>query len=72
MTRNDEQATGGGRRFPHGQLAYVDDIDASLDLVRANGGEVLKPAAPDGPLRWLATIADPAGNGVGVVGYVPR
>jgi predicted enzyme related to lactoylglutathione lyase len=57
-----------------GLLAWiqVDRIDDTLDLVRANGGEVLKPPSPDGPVRWLATIRDPGGNVLGIVGHGPR
>lgn len=50
----------------------VDHIDQTLDLVHANGGEVLEPPFADGPVRWLATIRDPAGNVVGVVGHGSR
>lgn len=36
-------------------------------------GESLGPLAqPDGPVRGLATIADPAGNAVGIVADGPR
>jgi len=48
---------------------FVDDIHATLDLVAATGGEVLETPSPDGPRRLLATIRDPAGNAVGVVGH---
>jgi len=51
---------------------HVDDIDASLDVVRANGGAVLEPPTPDGPVRWLATITDPAGNLVGIAAHGAR
>jgi uncharacterized protein len=50
----------------------VDDIDATLDVVRATGGTVLEPPTPDGPVRWLATFADPAGNLVGIAGHGRR
>jgi uncharacterized protein len=52
-----------------GLLAWinVDDMAAALDLVRAHGGEVLEPPAPDGPSRLLATIRDPGGNVIGIV-----
>jgi predicted enzyme related to lactoylglutathione lyase len=49
----------------------VDRIDGTLELVRANGGDVLTPPAPDGP-RWLATIRDPGGNVIGIVQHGPR
>jgi predicted enzyme related to lactoylglutathione lyase len=49
---------------------HVDDMNATLDRVAANGGEVIEPPAPDGPIRTLATIADPAGNPVGLAGHL--
>jgi uncharacterized protein len=57
-----------------GMLAWiaVDDMDTSLDLVRANGGDVLKPPSADGPSRLLATVSDPGGNAVGIVMHVAR
>jgi hypothetical protein len=51
---------------------YVDRIDDTLETVRTNGGEVLEEPSPDGPIRWLATIRDPEGNAVGIVGHGPR
>ena len=51
---------------------HVDDIDASLEVVRESGGRVLEPPTPDGPVRWLATVADPAGNVVGVATHRAR
>jgi len=55
-----------------GLLAWinVDDMDAALELVAANGGEVLEPPSPDGPSRLLATIRDPGGNAIGIVSRV--
>jgi uncharacterized protein len=49
----------------------VGAIDASLESVLANGGEVLEPPSADGP-RWLATIRDPGGNVVGLAQHGPR
>jgi predicted enzyme related to lactoylglutathione lyase len=46
---------------------HVDDIESTLQLARANGGEVLEPPSPDGPTRTLATIRDPGGNPIGLV-----
>jgi uncharacterized protein len=46
---------------------HVDDIEASLELARAGGGEVLETPSPDGPTRLLATIRDPGGNPIGLV-----
>jgi len=56
-----------------GLLAWitVDRIDDVIASVRAGGGEVLTPPAPDGP-RWLATIRDPGGNVLGIVQHGPR
>jgi predicted enzyme related to lactoylglutathione lyase len=45
----------------------VESMDVSLGLVEGNGGRVIEPPAPDGPNRWLATVADPAGNAIGIV-----
>ena len=55
-----------------GLLAWinVDRIDATLESVRASGGEVLDPPSPDGP-RTLATIRDPAGNVLGIAQHGP-
>ncbi len=43
---------------------WVDSIDATLDLIRANGGEVVEEAHPDEPggSSFIATFRDPAGN----------
>jgi uncharacterized protein len=51
-----------------GLLAWVkvDHIDATLEAVVANGGEVLEAPALDGGGRWRATIRDPAGNTLGL------
>ena len=44
----------------------VTDMDETLGLVTAHGGQILTPPAPDGPARILATITDPEGNPVGL------
>jgi uncharacterized protein len=49
----------------------VDRIDDALEVVRANGGEVVELPTPDGP-RWLATIRDPGGNLIGIAQHGPR
>jgi predicted enzyme related to lactoylglutathione lyase len=56
-----------------GLLAWisVDRIDDTLELVLANGGEIVEPPVPDGP-RWLATIRDPGGNVLGIAQHGPR
>jgi predicted enzyme related to lactoylglutathione lyase len=43
---------------------WVDSIDATLDSIRANGGEVVEEAHPDelGGSSFIATFRDPAGN----------
>jgi predicted enzyme related to lactoylglutathione lyase len=57
-----------------GPLAWinVDHIDETLALAAANGGKVLEPPSLDDGVRWLATIADPGGNTVGLVQLGPR
>ncbi len=49
---------------------HVDDMTAALERVVAHGGEVSGPPVPDGPVRMLATILDPAGNPVGLAGHL--
>ncbi len=65
----DRQAAPGA-----GLLAWinVDHLDVALDLVRANGGEVLESPFSDGPDRMLATVSDPGGNAIGLVMHVAR
>ncbi|MBV9450134.1 MAG: VOC family protein [Streptosporangiaceae bacterium] len=48
---------------------HVDDITATLDRVAARGGEVIESPTPDGPIRMLATILDPAGNPIGLAAH---
>jgi predicted enzyme related to lactoylglutathione lyase len=57
-----------------GPLAWinVDHIDDTLALVAANSGKVLEPPSLDDGVRWLATIADPGGNTIGVFQLGPR
>jgi hypothetical protein len=54
-----------------GPLAWiaVTDIAQALELAESAGGEVVERPYPDGPVRVLASIRDPAGNLVGVVGH---
>jgi predicted enzyme related to lactoylglutathione lyase len=53
----------------------VADMNETLELVTRYGGQILEPPAPDGPARTpartLATIADPEGNPIGLVGHAP-
>jgi uncharacterized protein len=44
---------------------YVEDIGQTLAKVKEAGGEVTTEPYPEGDL-WVAVIADPAGNAVGV------
>ena len=44
---------------------YVNGVDATLQRIGENGGEVVKPPYPEGDL-WVATFRDPAGNILGV------
>jgi predicted enzyme related to lactoylglutathione lyase len=50
-------------------------MNEALELVTRHGGQILEPPAPDGPARTpartLATIADPEGNPIGLVGHAP-
>ena len=50
---------------------YVDGVDAVLDEVVAEGGEIVTPPYPEGDL-WVATFHDPSGNVVGVWQSGPR
>ena len=50
---------------------YVVGIDATMEKVRAHGGEVVKAPYPEGDL-WVATFRDPAGNVLGVWQAGPR
>jgi predicted enzyme related to lactoylglutathione lyase len=50
---------------------YVHGIDAILELIAANGGEIVKPPYPEGDL-WVATFLDPAGNVIGIWQQGPR
>jgi predicted enzyme related to lactoylglutathione lyase len=59
-----------GNAGPLGWI-HVDRIDDTVDLVRSTGGEVIEEPFADGPVRRLATIRDPAGNVVGIVGHGP-
>jgi uncharacterized protein len=50
---------------------HVADLGETLELVTAHGGEILEPPSADGPTRILATIIDPEGNPIGLVGHTP-
>jgi predicted enzyme related to lactoylglutathione lyase len=66
---NDRAAAPGA-----GPLAWinVESIDETLTLVAAEGGKGLEPPSLDDGVRWLATIADPGGNTIGLVQLGPR
>jgi len=50
---------------------YVEGVDATLDEVVAEGGEIVTPPYAEGDL-WVATFRDPSGNVVGVWQSGPR
>jgi methylmalonyl-CoA/ethylmalonyl-CoA epimerase len=61
----------------------VDDVHATLDRLRASGGEVVSEPqvifshaddtlGPAGNDEWMAFIRDSEGNTVGLVSYEPR
>lgn len=50
---------------------YVHGIDATLETVGSNGGEVVMPPYEEGDL-WVARVRDPAGNVIGVWQQGPR
>jgi uncharacterized protein len=50
---------------------YVEHIDATTALIRANGGEVITDPFAEGNL-WVATFRDPAGNLLGLWHAGPR
>jgi predicted enzyme related to lactoylglutathione lyase len=56
-----------------GLVAYIhcDRIDAIVERIAAEGGEIVKPPYPEGNL-WIAAFRDPAGNLLGVWQSGPR
>jgi predicted enzyme related to lactoylglutathione lyase len=50
---------------------YVHGIDAAIDRIKANGGDVVKPPYDEGGL-WVATFRDPTGNVLGIWQNGPR
>jgi hypothetical protein len=50
---------------------YVHGIDAVIERIKANGGEMVKIVYPEGDL-WVATFRDPAGNVIGIWQQSPR
>jgi len=52
-------------------FVYVDNLDATLARIAANGGEMVTDPYPEGDLR-VAVFRDPEGNAVGVWQHDPR
>ena len=50
---------------------YVDGIDATIERISTEGGEVVKAPYAEGDL-WVATFRDPAGNLLGIWQRGPR
>jgi uncharacterized protein len=50
---------------------FVASVDETLEKIRAEGGDVVTAAYPEGDL-WVATFRDPAGNVLGVWQTGPR
>jgi predicted enzyme related to lactoylglutathione lyase len=50
---------------------FVPDVDATLELITAHGGAVLRAPYPEGDV-WVATFSDPAGNVLGIWQSTPR
>jgi len=46
-------------------LQHVDKIATTVDLVTANGGEIVQPPCPDAP-EIIARFKDPVGNILGL------
>jgi predicted lactoylglutathione lyase len=67
------QASSGGKSVAEATItsAYVHGIDAAIDRIKANGGDVVKPPYDEGGL-WVATFSDPAGNVLGIWQNGPR
>jgi predicted enzyme related to lactoylglutathione lyase len=66
--------TGGGMQAPmmegqpNGWLVYaeVTNIEETLAKVEANGGRVVQPKTPVGPMGFIAVFLDPQGVGFGI------
>jgi uncharacterized protein len=50
---------------------FVERVDDTLEMVLAEGGEVVTAPYPEGTL-WVATFRDPAGNEIGIWQRGPR
>ena len=51
---------------------HVDDLDATTQAARAAGGEILVPRLPLPRAGWLAYLADPEGNLIGIMQNDPH
>lgn len=60
LTLNDEMREHGARPVWLGYI-YVDDVDATVRAVKANGGQVLMPANDIATVGRIAMVADPQG-----------
>ena len=50
---------------------YVVGIDAVVERVGPEGGEVVQPPRPEGDV-WISKVRDPAGNLIGMWQFAPR
>ncbi len=50
----------------------VEDIDATLRLVQANGGQVVAPKDEIPGIGWLAYVREPGGSVLGVIQNMPN
>ncbi len=66
--RADHAVAGEGGVRPY---VFVDDLDATMEKIVAEGGEIVTDPYPEGDL-WVALFRDPAGNVVGVWQQGPR
>ncbi|MHA1908980.1 MAG: VOC family protein [Candidatus Thorarchaeota archaeon] len=46
---------------------YVDDIDKRIELIKASGGEIVRPKFPVSGVGWLAYFKDTEGNLWGIM-----
>ena len=50
----------------------VNDIDATVNDLRANGIECSAPCRPEGDMSWQSWITDPDGNRIELHAYTPE
>jgi len=70
LTLNDEMREHGARPMWLGYV-YVDDVDATLSDVEANGGHAVMPATDIPNIGRIAMIADPQGAPIYVMKPIP-